>query len=87
MEPTPNQTDVVALVFKSQAELNIFKRDCDCAERYIDKDFVTIVGTFTNAQLLLATGVYNAMASFVRDPVELRSSKLKEIALQQKRRS
>ena len=48
------------LVFKSITELTAFKRDCQCDDFYIDRDELSLVGSFTEDQLQSAKNNYSA---------------------------
>ena len=49
----------VILSFETLTDISNFKRECQCNDFYIDRDALTLVGTFTEDQLLLATAKYN----------------------------
>ena len=51
----------VILSFKSIADISKFKHECVCSDFYIDRDSLTIVGTFTGEQLQIATTRYSAL--------------------------
>ena len=51
----------VILSFQTLAEISNFKKECNCNDFYVDRDSLSLVGTFTDAQLQLATNKYNAM--------------------------
>lgn len=64
MKPVSSTPRRFVLQFKNLSEVESFKKECDCNDMYIDKDAITIVGTFTELQLKSATSAYNAMVSF-----------------------
>ncbi|GAA4746262.1 hypothetical protein [Flavisolibacter ginsenosidimutans] len=51
----------VNLSFKSLTDLAAFKNECACKDFYIDRDSLTLVGTFSEEQLKIATGKYFAL--------------------------
>jgi len=55
------QIKEIVLLFKSVTEIEKFKHECECPEFYMDRDALTLVGTFTEAQLYIATSKYSAM--------------------------
>ena len=62
----------VFLCFHSLDDLSAFKNECACNDFYIDRDALTLVGSFTEPQLKIATGKYQAVESRVAnsdDPV------------------
>jgi hypothetical protein len=50
----------VILLFRSMAVLSQFKKECTCADFYIDRDALTVVGSFTKEQIAIAMEKYNA---------------------------
>jgi hypothetical protein len=59
---TPNvQLHKVTLSFSSLHELSAFKKECACGDFYIDRDELTLVGSFSEQQLKIATGKYRAL--------------------------
>ena len=58
----PNtQQKKVILSFKSLQDLSAFKKECGCNDFYIDRDSLTLVGSFTEEQLKIATGKFLAL--------------------------
>lgn len=53
----PNQG---IFLFRSMAVLSQFKKECTCADFYIDRDALTIVGSFTKEEIAIAMKKYNA---------------------------
>jgi hypothetical protein len=51
----------VNLSFKSLTDLAAFKNECGCNDFYIDRDELTLVGSFTEGQLKIATDKYRAL--------------------------
>jgi hypothetical protein len=51
----------VILVFHSLDDLSAFKKECFCKDFYIDRDALTLVGTFIEAQLKIAVEKYHAL--------------------------
>lgn len=51
----------IVLVFKSITDISKFKHECECSDFYIDRDQLTLVGTFSDEQLQLATNKYSAL--------------------------
>ena len=58
----------MAVQFKNMEELDRFTKECACDDMYAYKDMLTLSGTFTELQLQLATGKYNAMVSIEKYP-------------------
>ena len=56
----------MTIQFKSIDDLNNFKRESGCNDYYVVKDFLSLVGTFTESNLHLATDKFNAMVSVDR---------------------
>ncbi len=56
----PPNTEII-LSFRSVTELAKFKNECGCRDFYIDRDALTLVGTFSEEQIRLATTKYAAM--------------------------
>jgi hypothetical protein len=50
----------VMLQFKSIAAISQFKKACACDDFYIDRDALTLVGSFTTEQVALAVEHYEA---------------------------
>jgi hypothetical protein len=42
-------------------DLSAFKKECACNDFYIDRDELTLVGTFTEEKLKMATSKYLAL--------------------------
>ena len=51
----------VTLSFNSMADLSAFKKECACGDFYVDRDSLTLIGSFTTEQLKIATGKYLAL--------------------------
>ena len=49
------------LSFKSINDISKFKHECACNDFYIDRDSLTLVGTFTQEQLQIATARYGVL--------------------------
>ena len=47
--------------FPSLVDLSNFKHDCACADFYVDRDALTLVGSFTEEQLQIANYSYGGM--------------------------
>lgn len=61
-DPLSNaQSKAVTLTFNSISDLSKFKNDCNCSDFYIDRDALTLVGTFTDEQLQIAFNKYSAV--------------------------
>jgi hypothetical protein len=58
----------MAILFKSIEQLAKFKIESGCKDFYIDRDILSIVGIFSESNLQLATGKFNAMISMVKNP-------------------
>ena len=58
--PFSNGKQKVVLVFRSIAALSGFKNECTCDDFYVDRDALTIVGSFTEEQLQIANFKYFA---------------------------
>lgn len=56
----------VKLLFDSLTALSQFKNECACSNFYIDRDALTLVGSFTEAQVAIAVGKYNAQPVTVK---------------------
>jgi hypothetical protein len=50
----------VILSFHSMDDLSAFKKECACDDFYIDRDALTLVGSFSEAQLKVARDKYRA---------------------------
>lgn len=50
----------VILKFMNLKEISAFKHECACPDFYIDRDALTIVGSFTLAQVTIAIQKYGA---------------------------
>ena len=48
------------LLFKSINDISLFKNECQCSDFYIDRDQLTLVGTFSEDQLKMAIEKYKA---------------------------
>lgn len=57
----------VILSFQSITDISKFKHECGCRDFYIDRDSLTLVGTFTDEQLQLATLTYSAICKIDHD--------------------
>jgi hypothetical protein len=53
----------VILLFHSLDDLSAFKKECFCEDFYIDRDAITLVGSFIEAQLKIAIVKYHALIS------------------------
>jgi hypothetical protein len=53
----------VILLFHSLDDLSAFKKECSCGDFYIDRDAMTLVGSFIEAQLKIAISKYHALIS------------------------
>jgi hypothetical protein len=51
----------VNLLFHSLDDLTAFKKECCCEDFYIDRDAMTLVGSFLEAHLKIAIGKYHAL--------------------------
>ena len=51
----------VNLSFKSLTDLAAFKNECLCDDFYIDRESLTLVGSFSEEQLKIATSKYFAL--------------------------
>jgi hypothetical protein len=51
----------VILLSRSLDDLSAFKKECFCKDFYIDRDALTLVGTFIEAQLKIAIEKYHAL--------------------------
>jgi hypothetical protein len=51
----------VILLFHSLDDLSAFKKQCCCEDFYIDRDALTLVGSFIEAQLKIAIEKYHAL--------------------------
>jgi hypothetical protein len=58
-----NSTKKIMLSFNSMDDLSAFKRECACDDFYIDRDALTLVGSFTEVQLEIAKAKYSALDS------------------------
>jgi hypothetical protein len=58
--PTSIPHNQVILLFKSTSAISQFKKQCTCDDFYVDRDAVTLVGTFTPEQIHLAVEKYEA---------------------------
>jgi hypothetical protein len=56
-----NPIQRVILSFKTLADISNFKKECNCNDFYIDRDSLSIVGSFADQQLQLAFNKYNAI--------------------------
>ena len=52
----------VRLHFKSLESISAFKHECACGDFYIDRDELTLVGSFTEEQVAIALGKYDAVS-------------------------
>lgn len=50
----------VMLQFVSLEAISQFKNECACCDFYIDREALTLVGSFTAEQVAIATGKYHA---------------------------
>jgi len=50
----------VTITFQSIKDLMLFKKECACDDFYVDRDTLTLVGTFTEEQLQIANYKYAA---------------------------
>lgn len=50
----------VTLTFQSINTLSLFKKECECDDFYVDRDTLTLVGSFTEEQLQVANYKYLA---------------------------
>ena len=50
----------VTLLFPSIEAISAFKKECACADFYIDRDALSLVGSFQQAQIDIAIGKYGA---------------------------
>ena len=55
----------VMLLFTSIASISAFKKEGTCYDFYIDRDTLTLVGSFTQEQVAIAREKYNAQAAVV----------------------
>lgn len=51
----------IVLSFHSVTDISKFKHECGCSDFYLERDLLTLVGTFTEEQLKIATNKYSAM--------------------------
>lgn len=56
-----NPSKMVILFFQTLDAISNFKKECNCNDFYIDRDVLSIVGTFTDEQLYLAINKYSAI--------------------------
>ena len=56
-------TQRMVLVFTSMADISTFKHECICRDFYIDRDLLSLVGSFTEAQLSIAQTKYHAVVN------------------------
>ena len=56
----------VVLVFKSIAAISQFKHECACPDFYIDRDALTLVGSFLPEQVQLAKAKYDAVSMEIK---------------------
>lgn len=61
MEATMVLLKKVILSFHSMEDLSKFKKECACDDFYIDRDALSLVGSFTEAQLQIAVTNYHAL--------------------------
>ena len=67
MNPAFSESNKIILRFQALADISLFKHECACTDFYIDRDALTLVGTFSTAQLRLATTKYAAEQSPTND--------------------
>jgi hypothetical protein len=60
MPQSPEQSNAIILQFNSVTAISQFKKECACSDFYIDRDALTLVGSFTPAQVLIALEKYGA---------------------------
>lgn len=60
----PDRHQKAVLIFKSMTQLVAFKNDRKCDDFYIDRDELSLVGTFTEDQLQSAKNDYSASFTF-----------------------
>jgi hypothetical protein len=53
----------VVLLFPSLDDLSAFKKESCCEDFYIDRDAITLVGSFIESQLKIAISKYHALIS------------------------
>ena len=51
------------LVFTSIEDISTFKHECVCRDFYVDRDLLSLVGSFTEAQLSIAQNKYHALVN------------------------
>lgn len=55
------------LSFNSIADISSFKKECMCSDFYIDRDHLTLVGTFSEEQVQTAINKYQASYTIDND--------------------
>jgi hypothetical protein len=55
-----------SISFTSLSDISNFKHECGCSDFYIDRDNLTLVGTFTKEMLDMASEKYGATYSLER---------------------
>lgn len=63
LNPIPQKQ--VMLLFKSITAISQFKRECICSDFYIDREDLTLVGSFSNAQIQVAVEKYEAKSKMM----------------------
>ncbi|RYZ54250.1 MAG: hypothetical protein EOO14_14485 [Chitinophagaceae bacterium] len=58
--PADESYTQVTLLFPSIASLSAFKNECACADFYIDRDALSLVGSFQQGQIDIAVEKYRA---------------------------
>ncbi|MGZ5189485.1 MAG: hypothetical protein ACXWCZ_00625 [Flavisolibacter sp.] len=61
--PHPTGTKRKILVFSSMADISNFKQECLCDDFYVDRDLLSLVGSFTDAQIMIAKTKYKALVN------------------------
>ena len=51
----------MVIYFNSISDITQFKQECDFNDFYIDRDSISLVGSFTDDQLQIATSKYLAL--------------------------
>lgn len=54
------------LLFPSLSAISQFKNECACGDFYIDRDALTLVGSFTETQVAFAVEKYNAQSVAIK---------------------
>ena len=54
-------TQKIVLVFSSMADISRFKMECVCDDFYIDRDLLSLIGSFSETQVDIAVNKYKAI--------------------------